>query len=334
MRRKYQFAFNAIFAALALLSAQGAAAQAVIQNGDVKLGVRQDGALNVTEPVTGAAIGITYVPTNADALTPGCWCEAWGVADAVSGRYGSTGADSGTENVVVESFTSTATSATSVTRVEDATGALFRVTQVFTASSTTGVFRVAVTVTNISSASTTLLYRRSMDWDISPNQFHELVTLQAGTSSAITYTSDDGFANGNPLSADSPILFTGNATDSGPADHGALFDFNFGTLDVGASKTFNIYYGAAANRADAMTSLTAIGAEAYSLGLPDPDVAGSTDGAPNTYFFAFAGVGGAPIGGATTSTPLPVPANDPLALLALAATLAVLGKRALKRRTQ
>lgn len=54
--------------------------QAVIQSGDVKLGVRTDGALNVPDP--GAleydATGLTYVLNGRDALTPGCWCEAWG----------------------------------------------------------------------------------------------------------------------------------------------------------------------------------------------------------------------------------------------------------------
>ncbi|MFV0681525.1 hypothetical protein [Ottowia sp.] len=325
MRSRSQFALNTIFAALTLFAAQISWSQAVIQSGDVQIGVRQDGALNVANPAGGAPVGITYIPTGADALIPGCWCEAWGVADAVSGRYGSTGAATGTQNIVVESFSSTATSATSVTRVEDISGPLFRVTQAFTPSSEAGVFHVAVTVENISGASTTLLYRRAMDWDISPDTFNELVTLQAGTSPQITFTSDDGFANGNPLTGPSSILFTGSATDSGPEDHGALFDFNFGTLAAGASRTFSIYYGATANRADAMTALTSLGVEAYSLGMPN-----NPAGSPNTYLFAFAGVGGAPIGGSATTVPVPV--NHPFALIALFAALAGASRRALRKK--
>ena len=150
--------------------------QAVIQSGDVKLGVRTDGALNVPDP--GAleydATGLTYVLNGRDALTPGCWCEAWGVADAVSSRFGSTGAETGTQNIVVDSFTSTASTATSVVRVADATGDLFRVTHAFAPSASGSLYRVDVTIENISGAATTVLYRRAMDWDVYPERFNEL----------------------------------------------------------------------------------------------------------------------------------------------------------------
>ena len=72
------------------------------------------------------------------------------------------------------------------------------------------------------------------------------------------------------MSGSSSILFTGNAVDSGPADHGALFDFNFGSVAPGAQVKFTIFYGAAANQQAAMTALGAVGAEAYSLGKPNP----------------------------------------------------------------
>lgn len=274
-------------------------AQAVIQNGNVRLGVRADGALNVNDPAAldpeWGATGITFVPSGRDALVPGCWCEAWGVADAESGRYGATGADTGTDFIQVDSFTSTATTATSVTRVVDATGALFRVTHAFTPASAS-LYKVSVTIENISAAATTVLYRRAMDWDVYPERFSELTTINAGTSSKVVFTSDDGFANGNPLSGQSSLLFTGNATDSGPADHGALFDFNFGTVAPGGKVTFTIYYGATANQAEALAALSAVNAEAYSLGKPNPNAPGaSADGSPNTYIFAFAGIGGTPV---------------------------------------
>ena len=82
--------------------------------------------------------------------------------------------------------------------------------------------------------------------------------------------------------------------NQGPDDHGALFDFGFGALPGGDSLTFNIYYGAAADEAGALTAINAVGAEVFSLGQPST-VDGPTLGTPNTFVFTFAGVGGDPI---------------------------------------
>ncbi|QTD45627.1 hypothetical protein [Ottowia testudinis] len=308
-------------------------AQAVLQSGDVRLGVRADGALNVADPAAldpgYGATGITFVPSGRDALTPGCWCEAWGVADQVSSRFGSAGAETGTQNIVVESFTSTATTATSVTRVVDGTGALFRVTHAF-APASAALYRVNVTIENISGAPATVLYRRAMDWDVYPQRFSEMSTINMGSSPKIVFASDDGFANGNPLSGPSSLSFTGNATDNGPADHGALFDFNFGSVAPGAKVTFSIFYGAAANELAAMAALSAIGAEAYSLGKPNPDAPGAAaDGSPNTYIFAFAGIGGAPIAGGNVEA---VPVNAPIALGLLSAAISMAGLLGTRRK--
>jgi hypothetical protein len=316
-----------------LLLANPAWADALITSGVVKLGVRDDGALNTSDPANTkyGATGLTYTVTGEDALTPGCWCEAWGVADSTSGRYGQTGASTGTENIVVESFASTATTATSVTRMEDATGPLFRVTHAFAPSASPNLYQATVTIQNIGSASTNVRYRRAMDWDVHPPTFNELTTIDKGSSSKIIFTSDDGFATGNPLAANSGILFTGNATDSGPADHGALFDFDFGAVAPGASVTFTILYGAAANQTEAMAALGAVAAEAYSLGKPDPAAAGANDGSPNTYIFGFAGVGGAPIFSGANA-PAAVPVDAPAALAGTAALMGALGALALRGR--
>lgn len=254
-------------------AAANAWGQAILTHGDTRIGIREDGALNVPDASGhNGAVGLEYLPSAllaqeaTDALSPGCWCEAWGVADAISGTGGGTGADTGTDNITVESFTSTATTATSTTNM----GGIFRVVHAVSPGAVSGSFRMDVTVTNISGSATELLYRRAMDWDIYPSYFEELVTLYTGGASNIVYTSDDGFADGNPLSGPSFLLFEGEAVDSGPEDHGALFDFNFGTLAAGASRTFTIFYGAAADQAGAMSALAALNAEAYSLGKPDP----------------------------------------------------------------
>lgn len=102
----------------------------------------------------------------------------------------------------------------------------------------------------------------------------------------------------------------GDFVDAGPDDHGALFDFGFGIIEAGQSKTFTTFYGAAGNEADAKFALTQAGAEVYSLGQPSYDGRGwdpapyqgagrgsygATTGEPNTFIFGFRSVGGAPI---------------------------------------
>ncbi|NEP76802.1 MAG: PEP-CTERM sorting domain-containing protein [Okeania sp. SIO3B3] len=160
-----------------------------------------------------------------------------------------------------------------------------------------------------------------MDWDIEPTAFNEFVTIQ-GTNLAtnVLFASDNGFASANPLSGPSSILFTGDAVDSGPSDHGALFDFGFGSLGSGDSRSFNIFYGAASTEVEALAALAAVNAEVYSLGQASV-LGGSSTGTPNTAIFAFSEVGGVPI----KKTP------EPVSILALL-TLGALGTTSLKRK--
>ncbi|KAB8333511.1 PEP-CTERM sorting domain-containing protein [Scytonema tolypothrichoides VB-61278] len=140
-----------------------------------------------------------------------------------------------------------------------------------------------------------------MDWDIPPTTFNEYSTVKTSGASNVLFTSDDGFANANPLSGPSNLGSTGEFADSGPRDHGALFDFGFGALAAGASRTFNIFYGAASDEAQALAALAAVGADkVYSLG--QASVAdGASTGRPNTFIFGFSGVGEPP------SEPVPEP---------------------------
>ena len=74
---------------------------AVISNGTVQLGVNDRGDLNYDcvgagdtrcpGPSAGngsSNVGLRYVPLNLDAISPGCACEGWGLADAGSGLTG------------------------------------------------------------------------------------------------------------------------------------------------------------------------------------------------------------------------------------------------------
>lgn len=294
---------------IALLVALGgivpgiAAAQEVIDNGTVQLGINPRGNL-----VTGG-IGLTFLPTSGETLAPGCACEGWGIADLASGAFGMAGQTFGFENIgpgtIIASGTGTdaasgGDSAISTVTVTD--GAfVVDVEHDFSPSASDNLYQVDVTLLNAGAAEIgQLVYRRAMDWDVPPTEFSEFVTLQGWPAARLIGSSDDGFVSGNPnvplstLAGDA--VLNGNFTDSGPADHGAAFDFSFGTVAAGDEADFTIFYGAAASEDDALMALSDVGAEVYSLGQPS-SADGATLGVPNTFIFGFAGVGGTPIGG-------------------------------------
>jgi hypothetical protein len=276
-----------LVAALAIVPAPQAVAEAqaaaAISDGTVTLGVNPEGDLN------GAGFGLRYEPTGADALSPGCPCEGWGVGVGDSGEWSGANRNQGVFGLEVESFTATATEATSVVR-----GSGLRITHRYRPSGVAGVYQIDVTIQNLgSTALSDVRYRRVMDWDVPPTTFHEYISVNSGTATRIRFTSDDGFATVNPLQPNSGILFTGNAEDSGPTDAGALFDLDVGPLAGGQSRSFAAYYGAAASKSAALLRLGQVRAEAYSLGMPSS--VSPPDGVPNTFFFGLAGVGGTPI---------------------------------------
>jgi len=133
-----------------------------------------------------------------------------------------------------------------------------------------------------------------MDWDVEPTAFSEYVTADTGGSALLLYNNNDGFASADPLAsrtsgAVSPVV-TGDFTDAGPDDHGALFDFGFGELAPGQTKTFRTFYGAAATETEALDAVAAVNARLYSLGQPST-TDGPTLGTPNTFIFAFGDLG-------------------------------------------
>lgn len=322
-RSKTHHFIQGVAIAAAMGVAQLSFAGAVISNGTVDIGVNDEGNLAVD------GVGLRYVPTSGEAITPGCACEGWGAGDAVSGRSGYAGESSGDNNIIVDSFVASADSATSVVRINDGSD-LLRVTHDFTPSATPALYQVNVSIENLSGSDVELRYRRAMDWDVPPTEFSELVTLITGGATSVIFSSDDGFATPDPFAGPSSILFTGEATDSGPADHGALLDFDFGTLAAGETFTFTMFYGAADNQDAALAALGSVGAEVYSLGKPDPaDPAVGADGSPNTFIFGFSGVGGTPIG---EIAPSAIPTLSSWTLVALTALLGALAMVSLRKR--
>src|SRR5262249_58806752 len=92
---------------------------------------------------------LRYLPTNADPPAPGCPCEGWGVADAISRVTGFADESTGTANVKLLSFTSTGSIAVSTVQI----GNTFTVTHDYHPSAATpNLYEATVTVKNISGA--------------------------------------------------------------------------------------------------------------------------------------------------------------------------------------
>jgi uncharacterized repeat protein (TIGR01451 family) len=306
----------------------------VISNGVVQLGVNASGELNYDCTSAGDTscppeteetdvVGLRFAPLNLESTAPGCLCEGWGAADAGSGLTGHANQDFGAPvNITVDNFTATATQAVSTVTIADPAipGFQMQVTQDYHPSLlSSNLYVNTVSITNTgANPITDLRYRRAMDWDIEPTAFEEWVTNQ-GSAPQLLFSSDDGFADSDPLAGPSYIdseavcgpdytgpcefvdLGSGGTypTVTSPDDHGGLFDFGFGALAVGETKTFTVYYGAAPSETDAINALNTGGAQVYSLGEPDcsgetvadcdsgTGRAGVEQGKPATFMFAF-----------------------------------------------
>lgn len=319
---------------LALGGATSASAEVIFNTGSaatatIALGVNPLGNLNtsVGSVATVGYTGIAYkFPDGSwrDATSPGCLCEGWGVsAGAVSGYAN---AAAGSAGLVSDSFTATAANITSVVHLSALPG--LSVTQSYSVSpASTSAFVNHVTITNTTGgALTDVRYVRVMDWDVPPTEFSELVTIAGtATTTLLELSHDDGFESSNPLASTGAILpGTTNVdfVDSGPADHGAYFKFNFGTLAAGASYSFDVFYGAAGTETGALAALGAIGPELYSLGQSF----GPASATSPTFFFAFKGVGGSVI------TP-PTGVSEPSSLALLGLGLLGVGLSRTRRRS-
>jgi hypothetical protein len=260
----------------------------IISNGTVQLGVSTMGNIDVPggTPSTGTQdtyVGLRLISSNYDGLAPGCKCEGWGVSNGTTSGWVS--GQLGTQGIAVTSFSATSSTA----RSEVVAAGTFKVVHQFDpVPGVPNLFKISVSITNIGTAPATLLYRRTMDWDVEPTAFEEYITIGAfgAVPGELVYTSNDGFATPDPIAFRSDLGATGMFVDFGPDDTGALFDFNFGSLGVNQTKTFSLFYGAASNESGAISALQAVGATVYSLG--EPSNAGGPDlGQPITFFFGY-----------------------------------------------
>ncbi|MCC7427504.1 MAG: autotransporter outer membrane beta-barrel domain-containing protein [Alphaproteobacteria bacterium] len=316
MRRASLLASAAFLAAGLSLVPASVHGQGIIDNGLVAIGINPYGDLITSGE--GATVGLRFIPTGGEALAPGCFCEGWGVADfgtALAGGRSQSNGNSGNFGPANLTFSGAGTqafsngnAAISIAALRDGTNtAILQVTHDFRPSSDSRLIEMTVTIQNVSTGTNVadLRYRRVMDWDVPPTTFNERVTLQGfGNATALVRMTNNGFNDPNPNTELSIISTTGltaantNVVRAGPDDHGAGFDFAFGALAPGQTVTFKVYYGAAANRDEALAALAAIGAEVFSLG----EQADGEDGSPNVYIFAFTGVGGTVLPGLNGGT--------------------------------
>ena len=275
---------------------------------NVALGVNDQGNLNffdsLFQPVNAGSTGLAFrFPDGSwlDVTAPGCLCEGWGLAvtDAINGRVaGWANQASGSAGLLGGVFGATTTTASSFTQLADS---LVSIQHFYGVSLAPNVFQGNVVITNTGAAAVSdIVYRRVMDWDVPPTEFYEFVTHSGIASNLealggnLRYASNNGFATSDPRQLPADLSASGTVNvdfdQLGPADHGSVFDFAFGDLASGASRTFNIFYGAASNLAEALSSIAALSPDLYSIGQSTAS-GNPADDAP-AYLFAFKGVSG------------------------------------------
>jgi type IV pilus assembly protein PilY1 len=273
------------------------------------MGINLLGNLNTgnVPQVTGTSIvGLRYISAAGEyeSTADGCTCEGWGVGVRTGGVVTAAGYANdavGTSNLTSVAFSSTASTATSTVKLT--TGPGLQVTHEYVPSSTPNLYEVRVTITN--TGTTTLddvVYRRVMDWDVSPTQFNENVRISGWGATNLIGAGSNGFLSAKPLDFSKGActiggVCNGNFETTTGDDRGSFFDFSFGALAAGESKTFETFYGAAGNLNDLLTALGSVGAEVYTAAWCAG--AGSTGAracngktGPAVFGYGFKGVGG------------------------------------------
>ena len=316
----------------------------------IALGIRKEGQMGAYNPniaqnsnYTGIAFKFDgsksqgYKSGWYDANTPGCLCEGWGIGFRNSsginvpayvnvGQIGRPNINSsgiyqhwgsGEPSIKAKSFVRDETSITSTVWVHDRGSReepMFEITQRYgPAENVPGVlFQALVTITNISGATRTgIYYNRTMDWDVHPTEFNELVTIKGVQASRASESEPRVHVSGNngfmaPNVYSSWSAYTKYPKDgevnkdyesAGPADQGFTSTFALGDLACGEAHTFMIYYGAAENKVELEEAFATEGVPIYSIGQSsDRDRKGNIVSPSDvSYGFGFKGLSGSAI---------------------------------------
>jgi hypothetical protein len=311
------------------------ASASIIFNENIRLGITRFGSLNapypedLQPPSQQSTIGVQYfaitdVPGNvADATSPGCDCEGFGVgvgygdSPLLQGWHTVNTGQAG--NFFNPSVTSAGSNLTAVAQVDLVSGNPLRnvhITHSFRPSPATPfLYEVNVSIENTGSDPIVdLHYIRTMDWDIFPTTFSECVDIVLGTTSGplgdVECAHSDGFAvprasdfEAQGRTFDNSALLgrceVGNPTSfekKGPNDHGSAWHFDFHDITSatpllqGQKRSMLIFYGAADDDDHAKSVLAAAKIEAYSFGYANEG--GQCLRSGYRYIFGFGGVGG------------------------------------------
>jgi type IV pilus assembly protein PilY1 len=300
----------------------------------IALGVNDDGSLNTTDGAVSVnsefrdpRTGLAYRFSNGDyrdGTSFGCFCEGWGVSTSSAGGhsgYANVSTDGGANNLTFGALIAGSSSAISTVSLTDLPGLSVVHSAAPSAGAPGALFEMKVKIVNATGAALNdVKYVRVLDWDVPLTETNEFVTIRGtATTSLLEFSNDQGFATANPLAANPTEIVAGTTNvdfiDSGPADHGAYFRFNFGTIANGDSYEFSIFFGATPSERTANMALAAVGAELYSLGQSSTAFDSQLTGAPATYIFGFNGVGG-------VTPPVSVPEPGSFALVSLSLLIA------------
>ena len=213
-RRPWRTPGSIVLAVLALLTLTSAAAArhprnaavaaaaatptfASISNGTIRLGINPEGHLDAIVD-DGEPLGLEHVPTGAEGLSNGCWCEGWGVMDRVAGVAGWASVANGGVSSTLDRDGVRRDRGHRQPRPSSSAGTCGSVTSTTpprgpTSTSSTSPSRTsAVTAADV-------VYRRAMDWDVPPTEFDEFVTI-AGSHPRLLEATDNGFNHVDPAS--------------------------------------------------------------------------------------------------------------------------------------
>ncbi len=283
---------------LGTLALLAEAQAAIVDNGVIQMGIQARGQLTIdtgswSSNCSTPRVSIRQMAGNLEGMDCDQEGEGWGMAYDIglpteTSCWASSGSASGSAvswpPPLVTSFTSTASTATSVVRCGSV-----EITQSYNPHPTeTTMYRDNITIVNVGSTDLTgLTYRRVMSWGSftmhSDFTLEDISTLPAG-SLAPPVVKATGLVqlstNLDPTVAPSYLVQgppLAPAVYHFPEDEAMVWEFEFGDFVPGAVQPFTLYYGVADSTVNAMSTLTAIGAQMYNLAYPvttsapDPD---------------------------------------------------------------